>query len=35
MKKILKVFIISLFSQFITLNVFAGSDGTLEINKKT
>ena len=35
MKKFLKVFIISIIFQVITLNVFAGSDGTLEINNKT
>ena len=32
MKKFLKIFVISIFFQVITLNVFAGSDGTLEIN---
>ena len=34
MKKFLKIFVISIFFQVITLNVFAGSDGTLEINNK-
>ena len=34
MKKILKLFIITLFSQTLTLNVLAGSDGTVEINNK-
>tara|TARA_A100001011_G_C14173509_1_gene783603 strand:- start:316 stop:1116 length:801 start_codon:yes stop_codon:yes gene_type:complete len=33
MKKILTIFLISAISQGIILNVFAGSDGTLEINK--
>tara|TARA_A100001011_G_scaffold393902_1_gene484993 strand:- start:642 stop:1448 length:807 start_codon:yes stop_codon:yes gene_type:complete len=36
MKKILKIFLIFIISQIITLNAFAGSDGTLEkISKKT
>ena len=34
MKKILSLLIISVISQVITLNVFAGSDGTLKINNK-
>ena len=34
MKKILELFIITLFSQTLTLNVLAGSDGTVEINNK-
>tara|TARA_Y100000816_G_C25993857_1_gene519170 strand:- start:9 stop:818 length:810 start_codon:yes stop_codon:yes gene_type:complete len=34
MKKILELFIITLFSQTLTLNVLAGSDGTIEINNK-
>ena len=34
MKKILKLFIISVIFNVLTLNVFAGSDGTIEINKK-
>ena len=33
MKKILTIFLISAISQIFTLNVFAGSDGTLEIKK--
>ena len=35
MKKFLKALIISVISQVITINVFAGSDGTLEINNKS
>ena len=35
MKKILTVFLISVISQIIALNVFAGSDGTLEIKNKS
>ena len=35
MKKILIIFVISIFSQVITQNVFAGSDGTLKIGKKS
>ena len=35
MKKILTVFIILIFSQIVNLNVFAGSDGTLEVNNKS
>ncbi len=35
MKKIFKVFVILLASLFISLSVFAGSDGTLEIKNKT
>ena len=35
MKKILTIFIISIFSQIVTLNVLAGSDGTAELKKKT
>tara|TARA_B100001173_G_scaffold309503_1_gene322018 strand:+ start:83 stop:886 length:804 start_codon:yes stop_codon:yes gene_type:complete len=34
MKKILAVFVIFMISQLVTLGVFAGSDGTLEINNK-
>ena len=34
MRKILKLFIISAFFNVFTLNVFAGSDGTIEINSK-
>ena len=34
MKKILSVFLISIFSQIIFLNVFAGSDGSLNLNEK-
>ena len=34
MKKVLIIFIISIVSQISTLNVLAGSDGTLEIKKK-
>ena len=33
MKKFLIVFIISIISQITAINVFAGSDGKLEINK--
>ena len=35
MKKILKIFIIAIISQIYTLHSHAGSDGTLEINRKT
>ena len=35
MKKILKLFIISIIFNVLTLNVFAGSDGTIEINSKS
>ena len=35
MKKILKLFIISVIFNVLTLNVFAGSDGTIEINSKS
>ena len=35
MKKFLKVLIISAIYQVITINAFAGSDGTLEINNKS
>ncbi len=35
MKKILKLFIISAIFHVLTLNVFAGSDGTLEIKNKS
>ena len=35
MKKTLIVFLISIISQVLTLSVFAGSDGTLEINNQT
>ena len=35
MKKFLKLFIISAFFNVLTLNVFAGSDGTIEINTKS
>ena len=34
MKKILKLFIILAIFHVLTLNVFAGSDGTLEIKNK-
>ena len=35
MKKILTIFIITVISQVVTLNLYAGSDGDLEINSKT
>ena len=35
MKKILKLFIISAIFNVLTLSVFAGSDGTIEINSKS
>ena len=35
MKKIFKLFIISVIFNVLTLNVFAGSDGTIEINSKS
>ena len=35
MKKITTIFIISILSLLVTLRVFAGSDGTLEINNKS
>ena len=34
MKKFLKVLVITIFTQFITFSVLAGSDGALEISKK-
>ena len=34
MKKILKVFVIILISHLVTLNLYAGSDGTLDLNNK-
>ena len=35
MKKILTIFLISIISQILALNVFAGSDGTVELSKKS
>ena len=35
MKKILKLFIISAIFNVLTLSVFAGSDGTIEIKSKS
>ena len=35
MKKILSIIVITLFSQLLSVSVFAGSDGTVEINDKT
>ena len=34
MKKILSIIVISIFSQLLSVSVFAGSDGTIEINDK-
>ncbi len=35
MKKIITIFLISVFSQIVALNVFAGSDGTLKIKNES